>query len=123
MPTLDYQPHSANEHPTLTALRRAALWRLAAAVFCWLTFAADLQGYLVYHPSGRGYTRFELIAHLILTGGGFLFGAFFSAAALAYWLKLRRAQTRHHRRLCPACGYDLRASPRQCPECGARMVQ
>jgi hypothetical protein len=38
------------------------------------------------------------------------------AAQLLRW---RRGRLRGHTGLCPACGYDLRASPSRCPECGA----
>jgi hypothetical protein len=64
-------------------------------------------------------------ADVQLNGGRFInvpywFLACVAAALPAVAIRRIRARRRIARQgLCPRCGYDLRASPERCPECGA----
>jgi hypothetical protein len=68
---------------------------------------------------GRGRDGRYLTLLVVPCWALFVTTATLPAATLAFELRRRR---RRLLGLCPACGYDLRASPGRCPECGAERT-
>jgi hypothetical protein len=79
-------------------------------------FRRDKQ-YYVAAPTRGSYWGFRVVTlpHWSIIAAG--------AALPLLWLvarlRDRRRRLRGERNQCPACGYDLRATPGRCPECGA----
>ena len=66
----------------------------------------------VYVGPGEVYFR---IPFWLLTA------AFLASPMIAY-VQHRKRRKRRTQGLCPACGYDVRATPTVCPECGAEIL-
>ncbi len=86
----------------------------------WLVFWRDSStAARPASPSGSSLQTFQVA--FFREGGVRLMGVIAVSSALpALWVLLRiRARRRAGKAgCCPVCGYDLRASPLQCPECG-----
>lgn len=79
-----------------------------------------------YYGSGRADTadaRLEIAGQYKIVGAQWWLLTVMTALLPAAWLARRLRETSRSRRvrrgLCPSCGYDLRATPDRCPECGA----
>jgi hypothetical protein len=71
-------------------------------------------------PLGFGYSArpfFEGTDYTLVVPHWFL-AALAASPGVAFAAGAVRRRVRRRRRLCPRCGYDLRASPQRCPECG-----
>jgi hypothetical protein len=93
---------------------------------------ADESGWMHFsHPADNSWGGTDYSRRLLGFGGGrqlnggifvnvpYWFTAAVGAAALLLFVRAERGRRRILRGGCPVCGYDLRATPDRCPECGA----
>ena len=89
--------------------------------FVQLGFSADPFGSFRYDVGPGVSSRGTRLHEVTVRALGFPLWCPFAVTALlpAIWLNtLVRQRRRKKLRLCASCGYDLRASPERCPECG-----
>ena len=67
--------------------------------------------------AGRDGATFKLTAHWLFIPL-WVFSLLGLMVPMAWWAKHCRRVRRHRSGLCAKCGYDLRATPERCPECG-----
>jgi hypothetical protein len=70
-------------------------------------------GFRYVRITSSGMRRYNLVLPL------WLLALATAAPPALWWLGRAKARRRFRRGLCPKCGYDLRATPDRCPECGA----
>jgi hypothetical protein len=103
--------------------KRWSYHAIAAAIPIHQNVAGEIHG-----PGGYGWHHWEhrdaavtgLVDGVIVPY--WLLSLLFALAPVWWanaWRHRRREVQRQRKGLCPACGYDLRASPERCPECGA----
>lgn len=109
---------------------RSVMGRRSPDEFRWDTWHPQPDMNLTgYHLSPLGFGT-SLTPSDIRSGAWFyvaaphwLLAALFALAPAAFLVGKVRVIRRVNRGRCPSCGYDLRASPCRCPECGTLAEQ
>ena len=94
------------------------MWRFDAA---WLR--TEGRSTLFGHTDARGGFSGASWHRREWWGPHWAAGLLFAVLPLVAAMRLRRGRRRASLNLCVACGYDLRATPERCPECGLQRVQ
>lgn len=82
------------------------------------------SGFYVWNEFGVGLIRFHEPPPRVsdyywgFEVSDWILSAAFALCALLAWRKVAELRRRERPGLCPTCGYDLRATPERCPECG-----
>ena len=88
------------------------VFTIVATTFCAVKARDSFGGGAVY----RGWLEWLPVALFILSAVG---------GAWALIMSIRLAEWRkecHKNKTCAECGYDIRASPERCPECGTSVL-
>jgi hypothetical protein len=96
---------------------RLTKWQFA---FAGLSLANDVE---FLHHDHRGVRNGNVVDSLGVTLPYGLLFVLSGVVPFVWFPRYRRSRTTTMRRdagLCVTCGYDLRASPQSCPECGTR---
>jgi hypothetical protein len=86
-------------------------WRLG---MIWQTYTRNHMDFMI--PSGNGGVF--VTHHRLIVIPYWLPTTLFALAPTAWLIGRTRRRRRQRAGLCPNCGYDLRATPDRCPECG-----
>jgi hypothetical protein len=96
-------------HESGTGMQAALVWECVRANAAW-----NVAGFSYTGNVDRSWPVRVLITPL------WSLALLLGALPCRRLLRSRRRRTRLRGNLCPACGYDLRATPGRCPECGHR---
>src|SRR5688500_3993513 len=107
-PSVDYKFASAHGAVTF-APPNARIFQQPGGGYSWFAFGSEPD----VDAAGRVTERFHVLVPY--------WAVFTLMVALMMWpphLARRMVYQARHRHLCVYCGYDLRATPARCPECG-----
>jgi hypothetical protein len=91
-------------------VRYERIWYFRDGIAGWRQEISRIPSYILYD---NGEVRKRVTIPLWLISG------IIAVVPVSHVIAHRLQQRCHHGRICSKCGYDMRASPDRCPECGS----